>query len=352
MFREETYEVIRKRILENINNGIDKREGSVTSNIISPLAEELAKSYMAIGDVLAIGFIESAITTHLDKRVNEFGLYRKTGEKAIGEIEVTGNGTFKIPSGTVVISDGLEFITTSEFIYPQTNLLPVRASEVGYKYNILKSSEFTFKGRFDGDYNVLSLIANNDFINGVDKETDEELKERFKLFIKNPRTSGNIHHYEQWALECEGVGKAKVFPLWDGNGTVKVMITGNDNRPVDMDLIENCKNHIETLRPIGATVTITTPTILGIDINLNFKLNKEYSLTSAENKIKEVINEYINNINDEVVYSKIYGIIANLSEVNDIVELKINKEVDNISIEVDKIAVVNSVNIVGVIDNE
>ena len=46
MFSNQTYEVIKQRILDNINIDIDKREGSFTSNMVSPLAEELAKAYI------------------------------------------------------------------------------------------------------------------------------------------------------------------------------------------------------------------------------------------------------------------------------------------------------------------
>ena len=37
MFSNQTYEVIKQRILDNINIDIDKREGSFTSNMVSPL---------------------------------------------------------------------------------------------------------------------------------------------------------------------------------------------------------------------------------------------------------------------------------------------------------------------------
>ena len=45
MFTNQTYEVIKQRILDNTNITIDKREGSFLSNMVSPLSQELAKAY-------------------------------------------------------------------------------------------------------------------------------------------------------------------------------------------------------------------------------------------------------------------------------------------------------------------
>ena len=76
MFKDQTYEVIRQRMLDNMDLDIDKREGSFSSNMISPIAEELTKSYIDMGDILSLVFIEDNFDTYLEKRVSEFGVYR------------------------------------------------------------------------------------------------------------------------------------------------------------------------------------------------------------------------------------------------------------------------------------
>ncbi|PKB52312.1 hypothetical protein CRH03_25265 [Clostridium sp. HMb25] len=52
-------------------------------------------------------------------------------------------------------------------------------------------------------------------------------------------------------MECNGVGAAKVFPLADGPGTVKVVIADEDRSGASAALINKVKEHIEGLRPIG-----------------------------------------------------------------------------------------------------
>ena len=67
MFSNQTYEIIRQRILNNINIDIDKREGSFLSNMVSAISEDLAKNYINMGDILSLGFIEDTFDTYLDK---------------------------------------------------------------------------------------------------------------------------------------------------------------------------------------------------------------------------------------------------------------------------------------------
>ena len=212
MFSNQTYEVIKQRILDNINIDIDKREGSFTSNMVSPLSEELAKAYISMSDILSLGFIDDTFDTYLDKRVSEFGVYRKAGTKAIGEIKVEGKEGAIITNGTLIKANDLYFTVLNDIELPIDDILYVEANEVGYKYNLLANTEFELVEKND---KVTRLVNEVEFSNGVDVETDEDLRKRFVKVVNNPSTSGNKAHYEEWALETNGVGRAIVpFMEW------------------------------------------------------------------------------------------------------------------------------------------
>ena len=331
LFNEQTYETLIRRILENTNkNNLDIREGSVSFNLLGPLAEELAKAYISMGDILSLAFIEDTYDEYLDKRVNEFGIYRKDGEKATGAIRVTGSDNAYITNGTIVTCGDLEYIVLNDIVLPNDNIIYVEALEIGYEYNLLAGSVFELK---EPQYGIETLTNETDFENGVDAETDEELRERFKYIIQNPRTSGNINNYKEWALECDGVGRVKVYPLWNGNGTVKVLIIGNDNLPCDTNTINLVKSHIEEKRPIGATVTVDTPELLELTINIEIKLNSAYSLDDTREQITAVLQDYINNLEDEdIIYYKALSAVGDLEAVDDIVTYKINDKQENIPV--------------------
>ena len=342
MFSNQTYEAIKQRIFYNINIDIDKREGSFLSNMVSPLSEELAKAYINMSDILSLGFIEDTFDTYLDKRVSEFGVYRKQGSKAIGEIKVEGKEGAIITNGTLIKANDLYFTVLNDIELPTDNILYVEANEVGYKYNLLANTEFELVEKND---KVTSLINETDFKNGIDIESDEDLRKRFIKVVNNPSASGNKNHYEEWALEVNGVSRAIVYPLWNGNGTVKVMVVGNDNKPVLEDVRKNVEDHITENMPIGCQLTVTTPTNLDATIVATIELKEGYEIEEVKQEFEAKINEYLKSVTNEFTYSKVYGLLANIIGIEDIGTLTINGGNSNITISEDKIINISEINI-------
>ena len=340
MFTNQTYEVIKQRILDNIAIDIDKREGSFTSNMISPLSQELAKAYINMSDILRLGFIEDNFDTFLDKRVGEFGVYRKQGSKAIGEIKVEGQEGATIENGTILKANNLYFTVLNDIELPNDNTIYVEANEVGYKYNLLANTEFEL---VEKNEKITKLVNEVDFTNGVDVETDEDLRKRFVKVVNNPSTSGNKNHYEEWALEVNGVGRAIVHPLWNGNGTVKVVIVGNDNKPVSEGVVNNCKSHIEENMPIGCSLTVVTPNLLNVVIKANIELKEGYGIEDIKLDFEAALNEHLKGITTELTYSKLYGLLVNHVGVEDVSLFNINNGTSNISISEDKIVNISEV---------
>ena len=347
MYSQQTYEVIKSRTLDNINLDLDKREGSITNTLVSANSMSLAKAYIDMGDILSLGFVEDTFDTYLDKRVGEFGVYRKEGSKATGEIKVTGQEGTVLENGTSFLCNDLKFIMLNDVTIGESDdICHIEAEEVGYKYNLSSNSNFTLT---EANSNIESLINEKDFSGGVDVETDEELRNRFRKVVNNPSASGNKAHYEEWALEVNGVGRAIVHPLWNGNGTVKVMVVGNDNNPVDEEIINNCKLHIEENMPIGCQLTVTTPTSLNVSIVASVELKEGYEISEIEEEFETKLNEYLKTITNELVYSKVYGILVNLLGVGDITSLTINGNTSNITIAEDKIINISAVELSEVI---
>ena len=334
MFSNKTFESIRDNILDNISIPLDKREGSFTYDMVSSIAVEIAKAYIDMGDILSLGFIEDNFDTFLDKRVSEFGVYRKEGIKAIGEVKVEGKEGAIITNGTLIKANDLYFTVLNDIELPNDNMLYVEANEVGYKYNLLANTEFELVEKND---KVTKLVNEINFSKGVDVESDEDLRKRFVKVVNSPSTSGNKNHYEEWALEVNGVGRAIVYPLWSGNGTVKVMIVGNDNKPVTKDIVNNCKLHIEENMPIGCQLTVTTPSLLNVIIKANIELKEGYDIEDIKLDFETSLNEHLKGITTELTYSKVYGLLVNHIGIEDVSLFTVNDNNSNISISEDKI---------------
>ena len=114
-------------------------------------------------------------------------------------------------------------------------------------------------------------------------------------------------------------------------------LVGNDNKPVDEEIINNCKLHIEENMPIGCQLTVTTPTSLNVNIAASVELKEGYEIPEIKEEFETKLNEYLKTVTTELVYSKVYGILVNLLGVGDITSLTINNNTSNITIAEDKI---------------
>lgn len=340
-YNQETYEAIRQRILDSMTNDIDKREGSFVSNMISPVGVEFAKYYIELDNILSIMFLEDATNEYLDKKVYDFGIERKMGTVARGFIKVTGENGTHIPQNSEVISQGkLSFFTLEDaWINEGVALVEVEASDVGIEYNIIQNSIDKFVNNIVG---VKSVTNEKEFKEGTNVETDEELRERFFEIIRRPATSGNVYHYEQWAKEVDGINQARVKPLWDGPGTVKVIVS-NDNNIVDNSIVEKCKKHIEEVRPIGAEVTVITPSKLDIIVSADIIMEKDFDSIEAKIEFENNLKSYLSNCTDEVVYTRIASCLGSVKGIRDYRNLTINSGTVNIKYNDEQIPVTKSI---------
>ncbi|HCQ5549653.1 TPA: baseplate J/gp47 family protein [Clostridioides difficile] len=336
MYSSQTYDVVKNRTLSNIDLDIYKGEGSFLNDMVSPINTELAKFYIELSYLHKKAFIEDNFDDFLDKRVNEFGVYRKLGTEATGEVTFEGKVGTVIPNGTIISYNELLFVVIKDIVISskiEQNTSPVQALEIGIRYNIPASTEFK-QDEINGITKIYNDVA---FRGGTEIETDEELKERFYKIQKNQATSGNKAHYEEWALEVEGVYNAKIYPRWDGAGTVKVLIFGVNNQAVDSEVIERCREHIETEMPIGATLTVATPSILDISISATIKLEIGYTIDFVKESFLESINSYLINVNKEIIYTKVSAILASIEGIHDFSNLLLNNKAENIVFEEDKV---------------
>ena len=340
-YNQETYEAIRQRILDSMTNDIDKREGSFVSNMISPVGVEFAKYYIELDNILSIMFLEDATNEYLDKKVYDFGIERKMGTVARGVIKITGENGVHIPQNSEVISQsGLSFFTVEDvWINEGEAIVEVEASDVGTEYNIIQNSIDKFVISING---VKSVTNEKEFKEGTNVETDEELRERFFEVVRRPATSGNIYHYEQWAKEIDGINQARVKPLWNGNGTVKVIVS-NDNSIVDEEIVSKCQEYINTVKPIGADVTVITPTSLDINVTANIYIENGYDATKAKLDFEENLKKYLSSCNDTVVYTRVASCLGSVEGIKDYSELKLNGATSNISFDDEKLPKIKTI---------
>jgi uncharacterized phage protein gp47/JayE len=247
MFETMTYENILADMLSRVTSDVDKREGSIIYDALAPCAYQLAQAYFLLNNFIDLVSGDTAVDEYLDRVVADYGITRKAATYAIRQVDTTG----VVAIGT---RWGLEDTTYVITELVSTNVYKAQCEQLGVIGN-------QFSGTLDNIDNVAGITATltSILISGADEETDDNLRARFYAQIQSPSTSGNADNYKEWALEVPGVGDAKVFPLWSGAGTVKVLVV-DSNMAIDAALPAIVAAYIETVRPIGAAVTVGSPT--------------------------------------------------------------------------------------------
>ena len=340
-------EQILSRLLSQISDEFDKTVGSFFYDVDRPLSQQLAEIYVRAEEILKNGFALTATGAYLDTKVAEQGLVRKPATNAIVSVTVTGTPGSKISSGDKVASDTLVFTVTQNATLEETGMATVTAQcdTPGRIGNVPIGAINRFPVTLSGLVSVINETAAED---GFDEETDDELRERYFEKVSLPATSGSKYHYIMWAKEISGVGDAKCLPLWNGNGTVKVIIINSDKGAASEELITEVADHIEENRPIGAEVTVESATPLVIDVDVSLVLANGVDTETARIKISESITRYLQKnafTGTYISYAQIGGCILSCDEINDYSDLTLNGGIDNIDIGETEVPVLGVVTI-------
>jgi len=338
-------------MLGNVPSDVDKSEGSLIYDALSPTSQEIAQSEVQLDQVLNMVFAQSAAANgysdQLDLRCGEFGVIRKAGTAATGQVTFIGSETTPIPVGSIVQTTGsLQYVTTTEgIIVGGVAAVGVQAVGIGTAYNVPENTVIQIPAAISG----ITGVNNSSSISGGNEvETDDALLTRMLARARTPSTSGNAAHYIQWSLEVAGIGSARVYPIWNGAGTVKVVAIDSNKRAINSDLLVELIAYIEENRPIGATVTVVSAVEKPINITATVVLSNGLTLNDVQNTLGENITEYLASIaflSSYVSYAKIGSILLSVLGISDYTNLLINGFAGNAVIGEDEVAILGTLSL-------
>lgn len=345
LFEDITPETIKESIL-NAAVEIDTREGSYFNNLVSPAAYEMYRVYQAMEAFLPILFPDETSGEWIDRRCADYGIERKKGVRAKAVLKFTGKTGAVVPENTPALTEtGLLFRTDEELILTETSGTVMATAEAeGEKYNLPEGSITVLQNTITGIEGVTSGEATG----GINPESDASLCARLYSYLQQPSTSGNKYDYERWAREVNGVEAAKAVPLWNGAGTVKVLLAGPGMVPAGSDVVEACKTHIEEVRPIGASVTVVSATSLPVNISAKVQLGVNTTVETVIEEFKRRLSEYLAEIafkRDVVVYYQLAMLLLSIDGVFDMADFLVNGGTENLSVKSDEIPTLGTVEV-------
>ena len=355
-YLKEDEETIHRRMLEKAPPGIDTSKGSFFWDSTRPGAIEKAQLVQfTLQNLLQVFFVQTSYGQYLDYLGQVRGVTRLPATSSTGKVKFTGQPGTVINAGTRVStqssanSPAIIFEITESGVINEQGEVTVSAvcTEAGTSGNVPPGTIVLMVEPIEG---VASVTNPEPFAGGTDIEDDDTFRERILDSLRIPATSGNKAHYRLWAREVPGVGDAKVFPLWNGPGTVKVVIVDRNKRVANSELLDAVTTHIEEMRPIGAEVTVVSATEKQINITADVSLASGYTIGYTIVQVQQLYEEAVTNFFKEIVLGETYVSYAQLGKilletpgVGDYANMLVNGSAANVLLGEEEIPVLGTV---------
>ena len=252
---------------------------------------------------------------------------KKPDKRTVLRIDYICYQKITIPKGTAVATfstrpeESRSFTTTEETSLKLADggkwetKVPVICTVAGRWGNVLAGSVTIMPQPVQG---VEYVINKGDITNGVETESDFELRERATHALEFVGKA-TVPSLETAIRAVEGVRSLLIEDKPEGvAGIVKVIVDGGDKDEIERVISET--------RAAGIKVELLRPRIVYIDVTLTLTLQKETSYTTAVTEAEKLVRSYISllKIGDAVFFSKIIETALSVRGVIDVTDVTIS----------------------------
>lgn len=334
MYEEMTFENLMEEMLGHVREDVDKREGSVIWDATAAVAYSLAEMYFCLANYPDLLLPDTAVGEYLERFAVLFGIERKPAVCAVRQVTAAGH----ISVGSRWQSEETTYVVTECTADGEYTAVCEQPGTVGNQYS----------GVLQPIHNKTEITAmlGKIIFPGSDAETDDALRDRLFQKIRRPSIGGNANDYYNWAMSCAGVGAARVFPLAEGPGTVKVVLADEAGRPVETGIAEQTAAYIESVRPVGASVTVVPAQEKQVNVTARIQLAPGALLGTAEAAFEKTANAFLCGKAfrlDYISLARFGNLLLDVEGIEDYAELRINGTAENLEIRPEETAVLGTV---------
>lgn len=313
-FSEKTYENLMSETLDRVSQAYDKRDGSMIYNAIAALCFEIAMLYGALGFTFDATYIDTSPREYLIKRASDRSITPHPAKKAIYYADI--ERADPVSEGTRFSCEDMNFVVIPFSDGALRKEVTLAGEETSTKNRQLVECETAgiIGNSYSGtlipiDYidglGKAELCGSDLYQDGVDEEDTEDFRARVKEEMRTIAFGGNIADYKRKVLELDGVGQVKVHPIWNGAGTVKIVITSENPASPEptVDKVSEVQNIIdpssgtgEGLAPIGHIVTVAGVTTKQVSVAMTVTLKGNSTAGQVETVAAPIIEEYFESL--------------------------------------------------------
>lgn len=353
MYEAVTYDIILQRMIAKVleqNPNIDTREGSIIFDALAPAAIELQNMYIELDVILDETFADTASREMLIKRAAERGIIPEPATKAL----LKGEFNIDIPIGSRYSLENLNYIAIEKI---EVGIYKLQCESFG----IIGNQNFGTVIPIDYIEGLETAKLTELLIPGEDEEETEHLRGRYFGSLDSEAFGGNVTDYKEKTNAISGVGGIKVYPVWNGGGTVKLVIINSAFEKPSSTLIGTVQTAIDPIQnqgkgvgiaPIGHVVTVAgvANTTVNIATTITYQEGwtwedvKPHAEKAVDDYFKELASTWANNEALIVRISQIEIRLLNVSGIVDIAATTINGLEQNLALGADNIPVRGSLN--------
>lgn len=353
MFEDITEEQLLNRMLNRVDDKLDKREGSIIFDSIAPTALEHKNMYISLDEALNEAFIDTMSLPFLKRKGAELGVTYKEASQAVVKLQTN----VEVRIGSQFTCNDLTFTTTqklSDFVYLAT------CDTSGSDANLCMGDVIMTENH----PNLTEAKIIEVSVEGEDDEETETYRNRLLSTVDAEEFGGNKSAYKGKVGSINGVGGVKVYSgtEWNGGGTVKIVFTTSSFNVPSQTLVDQVQTAVDPetnsgegigIAPIGHIVTCLGADAATIDVTAKFTFaSASYNLESCLSEIEEVIDNYFLELNQdwedrENIIVRIADVISNLMTVNGIIDVQnvmLNGSTENLIIDQDSLVVRGKIN--------
>ena len=352
MYEDKTFEAILTEAKKEAGTGVQMGEGYLLYNALAALSYEIQKLYIQLNYLYEQSHADTADLDELVKIAKDRGIYRKTATSAY----VSVKANCKLPIGSRFSLKSyhyrvIEAINANLYTYKAT------CEETGSGANNL-TGELTAIDYVDG---LEKAEIAEVLINGTDDETRDALYARYLQSFTTESFGGNIAQYKEKVNSFSGVGGCRVMPVWNGPGTVKVVVLSSEGRACSSYLVEEIQTAAVPEKgtgygfaPIDHDVLIATVRESSVNVSAGIVYADDYNYSKVKEELEVAVSGYLKTLvaawpsgdssqNTTVYLSKIQAAMLEVDGVMDITSTMINGKNENMVLEWDQIPVLGEV---------
>lgn len=348
MFEDMTFDRLLEEGKAQISDDILKGEGSLVHNALAVMAFELERLYIQADYIMRQADPARADFENLVTLAAARAVYPDEATCA----QVRMQADTDVPAGARFSLSAHSYVVVNELGDAVHSYL-MRCEQPGSGPNGLTGvlNPITYVDGLTRAEITEILVA------GRDADGREELYRKYMDSFRESSFGGNVAEYKEHMASFEGIGGAKIYPVWDGPGTVKCVLIGADYGPVSGYLTEQiqqamCPAPAEGygIAPIGHRVTVVS--VSGIEINMETQVTfrNGYSWAVLREKIEEAVAGYLVSVCREwpsgdredhgtVYISRTEAAILDVAGVEDVTGTVINGRAANLVLAPDEVPV-------------